>query len=138
MANGLEQIVYSTATCKKCGEKLESMYRHNYVMCTCDNKTMLDGGTDYQRYGGVDLSYIDLSGTIFITDGFEKCRLAPIWGTYGKEGNEPLRHISVSEMSDEHLEAVIKEYSNRIEKWRLGLMLQEVEQRAKLKNQTIE
>lgn len=138
MANGLEQIVYSTATCRKCGEKLQSINRHDYTMCTCDNKTMLDGGTDYQRYGGVDLDQVDLSGTVFLNDGFEKCRLAPIWGSYGKDGKQPLKYVSVSEMNDGHLEAVIKEYGHRMEKWRLGLMLQEVEERAKVKNQTIE
>ena len=134
--NGLEQIVLSTATCKKCGDVLISRHRHDYVMCTCDNKTMLDGGTDYQRYGGVDLSLVDLSGTIYLTDGFEKCRTAPIWGSYGKTGDEPLKFMSVSEMETEHLEAVIKELGHRIEKWRLNLMLQELENREQLKQPT--
>ena len=134
--NGLEQIVLSTATCKKCGDVLISRHRHDYVMCTCDNKTMLDGGTEYQRYGGVDLSLVDLSGTIYLTDGFEKCRTAPIWGSYGKTGDEPLKFMSVSEMETEHLEAVIKELGHRIEKWRLNLMLQELENREQLKQPT--
>ena len=134
--NGLEQIVLSTATCKKCGDVLISRHRHDYVMCTCDNKTMLDGGTEYQRYGGVDLSLVDLSGTIYLTDGFEKCRTAPIWGSYGKDGDQPLKFMSVSEMETEHLEAVIKELGHRIEKWRLNLMLQELENREQLKQPT--
>lgn len=134
--NGLEQIVLSTATCKKCGDVLFSRHRHEFVMCTCDNKTMLDGGTDYQRYGGVDLSLVDLSGTIYLTDGFEKCRTAPIWGSYGKDGTEPLKFMSVSEMENEHLEAVIKELGHRVEKWRLNLMLQELEDREQLKQPT--
>lgn len=134
--NGLEQIVLSTATCKKCGDVLISRHRHDYVMCTCDNKTMLDGGTEYQRYGGVDLSLVDLSGTIYLTDGFEKCRKAPIWGSYGKNGDEPLKFMSVSEMETEHLEAVIKELGHRVEKWRLDLMLQELENREQLKQPT--
>ena len=134
--NGLEQIVLSTATCKKCGDVLISRHRHDYVMCTCDNKTMLDGGTDYQRYGGVDLSLIDLSGTVYLTDGFEKCRTAPIWGSYGKDGDQPLKFMSVSEMETEHLEAVIKELGHRVEKWRLDLMLEELENREQLKQPT--
>ena len=134
--NGLEQIVLSTATCKKCGDVLISRHRHDYVMCTCDNKTMLDGGTEYQRYGGVDLSLVDLSGTIYLTDGFEKCRTAPIWGSYGKDGDQPLKFMSVSEMETEHLEAVIKELGHRVEKWRLDLMLQELENREQLKQPT--
>lgn len=129
MENGLEQIVLSTATCKKCGDVLISRHRHDYVMCGCDNKTMLDGGTEYQRFGGKVLKYVDLSGTIYLSDGFEKCRTAPIWGSYGKDGTEPVKYMSVSEMDTEHLGAVIKEMGPRIEKWRLDLMKQELEDR---------
>lgn len=125
----VEQIVFSTATCKKCGDVLVSRHRHDYVMCTCDNKTMLDGGTDYQRYGGRVLKHVDLSGTIYLSDGFEKCRTAPIWGSYGKDGKEPLKYMSVAEMDTEHLGIVIKDMGSRIEKWRLDLMKQELEQR---------
>jgi hypothetical protein len=98
-------------------------------MCGCDNKTMLDGGTEYQRYGGKVLKHVDLSGTIYLTDGFEKCRIAPIWGSYGKDGTDPIKYMSVSEMDTEHLGTVIKEMGHRIEKWRLDLMKQELEQR---------
>jgi hypothetical protein len=129
MENGLEQIVLSTATCKKCGDVLISRHRHDYVMCGCDNKTMLDGGTEYQRFGGKILKYVDLSGTIYLSDGFEKCRTAPIWGSYGKDGTEPVKYMSVAEMDTEHLGAVIKEMGPRIEKWRLDLMKQELEDR---------
>jgi hypothetical protein len=131
METNVKQIVFSTATCKKCGDVLVSKYRHDYVMCTCDNKSMLDGGTDYQRYGGKNLSLLDLSGTVYLSDGFEKCRTAPIWGSYGKDGTKPLKFMSVAEMDTEHLEIVIKDMGSRIEKWRLDLMKQELEQRTK-------
>jgi hypothetical protein len=134
MATGLEQIIYSTATCKKCGDVLVSRYRHDYIMCTCDNKTMLDGGLEYQRFGGKDIRLVDLSGTVYLSDGFEKCRLAPIWGDYGKDGSQPVNYISVSEMDTEVLESVIKEIGPRLEKWRLDLMTQELEQRKTICN----
>jgi hypothetical protein len=127
--NGLEQIVFSTATCKKCGDVLISRHRHDYVMCTCDNKTMLDGGTDYQRYGGVNLDLVDRSATVYITDGFEKCRTAPIWGSYGIDGTEELKFVSVSEMEDAHLRSVIKSFGQAMEKWKVDIMKQELEQR---------
>ena len=136
MATGIEQIIHSTATCKKCGEVLVSRYRHDYVMCTCDNKTMLDGGNDYQRFGGKDIRLVDLSGTIYLTDSFEKCRLAPIWGDYGKDGNQPVKYISVSEMETDRLESIIQEIGHRLEKWRHDLMIQELEQRKQTKQKT--
>jgi hypothetical protein len=46
--------------------------------------------------------------------------------------------MSVSEMNDEHLEAVITKLGDRIEKWRLSLMLQEVEKRAEELNNSIQ
>jgi hypothetical protein len=45
--------------------------------------------------------------------------------------------MSVSEMNDEHLEAVITKFGDRIEKWMLTLMLQEVEKRAEELNNSI-
>ena len=127
--NGLEQIVYSTATCKKCGDVLVSIHRHDYVTCGCDNQTMLDGGTAYQRYGGVDLDLVDRSGTVYLTDGFDKCRTVPIWGSYGIDGTEPLKFLSVSEMENSHLEAVIKSFGQAMQKWRVDLMTEELKHR---------
>jgi hypothetical protein len=55
--------------------------------------------------------------------------VVPIWGSYGKDGTEPVKYMSVAEMETEHLGAIIREMGPRIEKWRLDLMKQELEQR---------
>ncbi len=44
--------------CLGCGIVLVSNYRHDFKMCSCKNDTFVDGGYDYLRYGGVDLSKI--------------------------------------------------------------------------------
>lgn len=36
--------------CKKCGTVLESKHVHDFQSCKCGN--FVDGGLDYQRYGG--------------------------------------------------------------------------------------
>jgi len=41
--------------CLVCGEVLESKYRHDFQMCSCENQTFTDGGTDYFRRGGMDM-----------------------------------------------------------------------------------
>ncbi len=46
--------------CLQCGEILESKSVHNLVRCSCENKTFLDGGGEYCRYGGVDLKKIQI------------------------------------------------------------------------------
>ena len=37
--------------CRKCGEVLESMYRHDFHYCGCGS-TFVDGGEAYLRCGG--------------------------------------------------------------------------------------
>jgi hypothetical protein len=50
----------SAVKCLKCGVVLESLYRHDFQMCECDNETFVDGGTDYTRLGGMDMEYIEV------------------------------------------------------------------------------
>lgn len=38
----------SKVRCKHCGEIIESLYRHDFVECSC-GKTFIDGGNDYIR-----------------------------------------------------------------------------------------
>ena len=44
--------------CLGCGAILESTFRHDFVQCNCENATFTDGGYDYVRRGGVDMSLI--------------------------------------------------------------------------------
>jgi hypothetical protein len=46
--------------CLVCGEILESKTRHDFQQCNCENESFVDGGTDYSRVGGVDLSKIEV------------------------------------------------------------------------------
>lgn len=49
----------SKIRCMVCNEVLESTFRHDFVMCKCENKTFVDGGNDYCRVGGVDMQKIE-------------------------------------------------------------------------------
>lgn len=84
------------------------MHRHDYVVCECPNQTMVDGGRDYIRYGGKDMNLVHPS-PVYLRDGFDVCRLAPIWGTYGKNRNSPFKWVSVSEMTTNHIHAIFKD-----------------------------
>lgn len=46
--------------CLSCNKILESKHRHDFVNCgkDCTNETFVDGGKDYQRCGGKDLTLI--------------------------------------------------------------------------------
>jgi len=44
--------------CLECRMILVSFDRHDFKRCRCKNGTFVDGGTDYLRYGGVNLDKI--------------------------------------------------------------------------------
>lgn len=43
-------ILANKAQCSKCGDIIESRYRHEFVSCSC-GAIFVDGGTDYLRRG---------------------------------------------------------------------------------------
>jgi hypothetical protein len=124
--NGLEQIILNRVQCKSCGEVLTSYHRHDYKTCGCENATMVDGGTDYQRYGGKDLALVDRSSTIYLSDDHEMNRSAAHWGNRGKDGRDPLSYKSVSQMSNDHLENIIKDMGGKIAPWMESIILREI------------
>ncbi len=44
------KILHNRAKCKKCGDVIESMYRHDFVRCKC-GAIFVDGGHEYFRAG---------------------------------------------------------------------------------------
>ena len=46
--------------CLECHAVLVSFHRHDYQTCGCPNETMIDGGRDYLRCGGKDLSKVQV------------------------------------------------------------------------------
>lgn len=44
--------------CLSCDSVLESKKRHEFVQCKCENESFVDGGNDYIRLGGKDLTQI--------------------------------------------------------------------------------
>ena len=54
-------VVINKCQCRKCGDVIESKFRHDFVSCKCGS-IFTDGGTDYIRRGADDLdNIIDLS-----------------------------------------------------------------------------
>ena len=44
----MKKIVCNKIMCRKCGEMIESKYRHDYQTCKCGSCSV-DGGHDYLR-----------------------------------------------------------------------------------------
>lgn len=52
------KLIKNKAQCLNCEDSIESKTRHDFVSCNCfqnkenGNGIFIDGGLDYQRYGG--------------------------------------------------------------------------------------
>lgn len=127
--NGTEQIILNRVKCKACDQVLTSHYGHDYKTCSCPNETMVDGGNNYQRYGGVNLTLVDTSLTVFLSEDHSINRDGACWGNRGKDGKSPLSYKSVAEMSNDHLKNIIKDMSGKMAPWMEQIITKELEYR---------
>jgi len=91
------------------GTILESRSRHDYKEYEDTNgwMYMVDGGLDYVRRSvNKNAPAIDLS---ISEEDMDHANLRELitWGTYGKNGDQPLSYKPISTMSTGHLKAVV-------------------------------
>ena len=88
------------------GTVLHSQHRHDYVTHTDANgkEYMLDGGCEYIRCSA---NGDEEMLTVYTDDDHEVIRGSAMWGTYGKDGYQPFKYVTVSQMSTEHLQACL-------------------------------
>jgi len=88
------------------GTILESLHRHDYVTHTDANgkEYMLDGGCDYVRCSA---NGDEEMLTVTSDDSHEVIREAVKWGTYGKDGDEPLKYVTIAGLNPYHLRAIL-------------------------------
>ena len=91
------------------GTILHSKHIHDYIYHKDKNGEiyMNDGGTSYIRRSINNEPYEDLS--VYSDDPFEIVRNSVVWGTYGKNGNEPLKYKTISELSSSHINNILLE-----------------------------
>lgn len=102
----MSDIVYNAMETPD-GTVLESRHRHDYQTHTDQNgeEYMVDGGKAYLRRSVNKVPAKDLS--LRLDDPHKDIREAVTWGTYGKDGKQPLRYVTIKEMTAEHILAVI-------------------------------
>lgn len=91
------------------GTILESTHRHDYKEYKDANGLtyMVDGGLDYGRRIPHDSApYIEMS--VYDDAPHSIQREVLKWGTYGIDGDQPLKFVTIAEMDTTHLEAVVK------------------------------
>lgn len=63
---------------------------------------MVDGGLEYLRRSCNTIPAEELSA--YLEDGHEVVREVATWGSYGKNGDEPLKYILMKDMTEEHIQ----------------------------------
>ena len=88
------------------GTILTSRHTHDYVSYQDANGHYyaVDGGLSYQRIVGPS-DYIDMSVTT--ADDFMLIRNLYEWGTYGPNGDQPLKYVKLCDLSDDHIENIL-------------------------------
>lgn len=109
------------------GTILESLHVHDYVTYVDENgeEYMVDGGLDYLRRNITKEKFEELS--VYDDEPHSLIRDGLHWGTYGKNGDQPLKYKPIKDLTDNHITALL-EYSH-FPKWRLVHLENEVKYR---------
>ena len=67
----MTRIKVNKGKCNRCGDIIESKFRHDFKWCSCDT-VFVDGGKDYLRRGGDFEDFEELSE--FFEDESERAR----------------------------------------------------------------
>ena len=110
------------------GTILESAFRHDYVTYTDANgkEYMLDGGLDYVRSSA---NGDEEMLTVTSDDSHEVIREVVKWGTYGKDGDAPLRNVTIAGLNPYHLRAILDTQQRNMRPALYKVMQDEVEYR---------
>lgn len=94
------------------GTEIRSMHRNDFQTHTDANGKvyMVDGGLDYFKRS-VHKDQVDTSVTIDDPTDPE-VRNHMVWGTRGKDGDQPLTYVLLRDMETSHIEAILHQYNN--------------------------
>lgn len=128
-----EERILLNRICTPDGTVLTSYHRHDYKTYEDLNghTYMVDGGVDYLRYNVVKEAPPEFL-TVYLTDDHEANRQAFHWGSYGKQGDQPLTWRPLCDLSTDHIEAIIATQKQLTDSWRKTLFETELKYRLEL------
>lgn len=91
------------------GTYLRSYDRHDYKQhmdAVTDELYIVDGGNEYIRRSANQVAAEDL--TVTTEDTFEVQRLAFTWGSYGRNQDQPKHYILLSDLTTDHICAILR------------------------------
>lgn len=97
----------------KTNEIVNSSHTHDCVIKVVMGETlMIDGGTDYSRCSGNFEKLIksgDIISLMLYSDAsIEQKAEKLIWGTRGKNGDQPLKYVLMKDCETDHLNAILE------------------------------
>jgi hypothetical protein len=111
-----EIVIENKIKCHHCEDTIQSYSVHDYKKCSC-GKCAVDGGTHYLHHTGWPEDYEDLSVVCNTPEEFEEHMGKITWGTYGKDGKQPLKFVKLIDCETDHLLAILEnarpDYSRR-------------------------
>lgn len=102
----MSKLIQNAVKCLSCGTILKSLHVHDYQQCDCDKKIMVDGGLDYVRYSSAGMNSIELL-TLYDTSDEDEMVSNLLWGTYGINGDQPLKYVRLIDCETTHLKAIL-------------------------------
>lgn len=98
------------------GTLLRSYYTHDFQEHVDANGEyyFVDGGLDYLRRSINTIPADDC--TVTLESPWQEQREAFEWGTYGKDGKQPLKYVKLCDMTSDHIEAIL-ETQKHIPEW---------------------
>lgn len=128
----MTQLIYNAIQCPD-GTVLHSKYRHDFVSHVQEDgrEYMVDGGNDYQRIGGTDKEFVNLSVTT--EDSHEKIREVFTWtSSFDAYGNRLKAYVvrKLKDLDDSHVKALVKWTKNGYPDWVNKVMVDEVKWRS--------
>ena len=108
------------------GTILQSFHRHDYRQYQDENGEyyVVDGGIDYLR-GSVNIEPAT-PYHVYTSDKHTVIRNAFMWGTYGKDGKQPLKYIQLNMLETSHIEAILKTQSH-LPSWAIKIFQDELD-----------
>lgn len=131
-----DQLVYNAIRTPD-GFILDSTHVHDFVEHTDQDGSYYanDGGLSYQRRMFSKGARPTKDISVIVGDSHDKVREVLFWGTYGKEGTDSFKRVTLAEMSTEHIKAIIKDCT--IDPWREAVYNREIQDREEGKYENI-
>lgn len=104
----MSKLIQNAVYCKDTDKYYTSRHRHEFVRFDSGGKTGLyiDGGCEYVRSTVMPDTVIDWC--LYDDSPFEEIKTKLLWGTNGKNGDQPTKWIPLFECETEHLQNILK------------------------------